>query len=456
MSRLRGAGLRAQLAAALAAVAVVSVALTTALASSGLEARLRDAADDRLAESARHSAELSAEIYARDRGWSRRGVTELGHLARMNGYRLRVRDGADRALGTVRLAGEHASAQVRVAGATVGTVDVAPIGGSALTAEDRRLHHRLNRLHLLAGLLALGLAGGAAVLVAPVLARPLRRLTEVARRMEHGALDARAGSGGGREIEQVGHALNRLAETLERAETMRREAAADIAHELRTPLGGIVARIEAAQDGVLADEGANLDAIHTEAMRLTRLVEDLGRLADAQQPGLLLDRQRIDLAAIARRRAAHQADFFAARDVALEQDLTPSIMEGDGARLEQIVDNLLANALRYTDPGGHVMLRVHPAGEDVELEVTDTGIGIRPEDLPHIFERFWRSEKSRSRATGGAGIGLAIVRELVDAHDGLIDVESTFGVGSSFRVSLPVGQPRNASAGQAATSARIR
>jgi len=437
MSRLRSAGLRAQLAVALAAVAVVSVALTTVLANSGLESRLREAAAERLTESARHSAELAAGIYTRDRGWTRDGIAELGHLAQMNGYRLAVSDRTGRSLRPVRLTGVRASARVLVDGEPVGGVEVAPVGGSAITPQDRHLHDRLNRLHLLAGLLALGLGALAAMLVAPALARPLRRLTDVARRMEQGALDTRARPGGGREIEQVGHALNRLAETLEREEEIRREAAADVAHELRTPLGGIVARVEAAQDGVLADERANLDAIHTEAMRLARLVEDLGRLADAQRPGLLLDKQQIDLADIARRRVAQQADLFAARDVALELDLAPASLRGDAARLEQVVDNLLSNALRYTDPGGRVTLRVCCAGEEVELEVADTGIGIREEDLPFLFERFWRGEKSRSRATGGAGIGLAIVRELVRAHDGQIEVESTPGGGSRFRVTLP-------------------
>ncbi|MFP5362420.1 MAG: sensor histidine kinase [Thermoleophilia bacterium] len=218
-------------------------------------------------------------------------------------------------------------------------------------------------------------------------------------------------------------------------------AAADVAHELRTPLGGIVARVEAAQDGVLETDRA-LAAIHDEALRLTRLAEDLARLADAQRPGLLLDKQHVDLAQIARRQASRYAGEFAAKEIAVALDLDAADVMGDGARLEQVVDNLLSNALRYTDRGGRVALRVRTGAEEVELEVSDTGIGIRVEDLPHVFERFWRGEKSRSRATGGAGIGLAIVRELVRAHDGRVDLDSTRGAGSSFRVWLPSGAGR--------------
>lgn len=436
MSRLRESGLGARLALALAGVAVVSVALATLLANAGLDSRLRAAARERLDESGRHSAELAAEVYARDGGWTRAGLNELDHLARMNGYRLGLADRTGRRLLTGIAAGDHTRATVRVGAATVGSVEVTPAGGTAVTDQDRHLHSQLDRLHLLAALLALCIAVAAAALLAPRLARPLRRVTEVARRMERGELDRRVAAGGGREIQQVGHALNRLAETLEREEQIRREAAADVAHELRTPLGGIVSRVEAAQDGVLESDRA-LEAIHTDALRLTRLIEDLGRLADAQRPGLLIDKQPVDLAEIARRQADHYADFFTSKDIAFERQLQPTPVRGDEGRLDQVVDNLLSNALRYTDPGGRVTLGVRPLDGHVELEVSDSGIGIRAEDLPHLFERFWRGDRSRSRETGGAGIGLAIVSELVRAHDGRIEVESKAGQGSTFRMRLP-------------------
>ena len=144
-----------------------------------------------------------------------------------------------------------------------GTVIATPVRGTLLTSEDRTLHDRLNRLHLLAGALALLLGLVAAGVIAPLLARPLRRLTAAARKIQLGDLDARVVAGGTPEIRELSQAFNRLAETLEQEEQIRRHAAADIEHELRTPLAGIVSRIEAAQDGVLADERANLGAMHT-------------------------------------------------------------------------------------------------------------------------------------------------------------------------------------------------
>jgi two-component system sensor histidine kinase BaeS len=256
--------------------------------------------------------------------------------------------------------------------------------------------------------------------------------------MERGEVDVRVAPGGAAELEGLGRALNRLAETLEHEEEIRKANAADLAHELRTPVNGLLSRIEAAQDGVLPGLD-NLEAMHAEALRLTRLLDDLARLADAERPGLLLDKRPVDLAAVAERVAASFAPRFNGSGVALVVDAAPVEVLGDEDRLEQVATNLLANAWRYT-ASGEVRLWVARDGDEAVLEVSDTGVGIPPEDLRHIFTRFWRGDRSRSRATGGAGIGLAIVRELVGAHDGRIDVDSTPGHGSTFHVVLPAGK----------------
>ncbi len=179
------------------------------------------------------------------------------------------------------------------------------------------------------------------------------------------------------EIAAVAAALNRLAETLQQEEALRKESVADLAHELRTPVMGILARVEAAQDGVLEDDAANLSAMHDEALRLSRLLDDLSALAEAERPGLLLDAEPVDLAAIARAQTAAFAGAFADKGIALAADLRPAPVNGEPKRLEQIVVNLLSNALRYTDAGGRVLVTVRPdAGGDALLEVSDTGIGI--------------------------------------------------------------------------------
>ncbi len=439
MSRLwRRVGLRERLAFALAAVAVLSVAMGTVLADSGLDSRLNQYARDRLHSAATHGADLAATLYRTQSRWTAGAVTELGHLAEMDGYRVVLSNAAGRILGPVTPArGPAASAIVRVHGANVGKVTVTPVRGQILTGEDRNLHSRLATLHLIAGAVALVLGLLAAVLLARALARPLHRLTEAARRMQHGDLDVRVKPTGAPELRELAVAFNHLSETLEHLERIRRDAAADVAHELRTPLAGIVSRIEAAQDGVLPDEQANLEAMHTEALRLARLIADIGKLAEAQQPGLTLKKETIDLRELAEQRLGIQRDAAQEKRIVFIAHLTDAQAYGDRGRVVQIIDNLLSNAVRYTDPGGTVTVETSQDGPQAELAVTDTGIGIAGDDLPYIFERFWRGERSRARATGGAGIGLAIVAELVRAHNGRIDVESRPGEGSRFTVTLP-------------------
>lgn len=433
---MRLSSLRARLAFALVAVAVLAVALATLLANLGLDPRLNEAARTRLDRAASHTASVAAVTYRDAGGWSSPARQTLRHLAELDALRIAVEPPHGNTIAITRPPrGATANADVVVRGRVVGTVIVSAESGSLLTPEEQHLRHSLDRLHVAAGAAAIFGALLIAFLLAETLSRPLRRIRRTAERLERGELDARVEAGGGDEVHSVARALNRLAETLEHEEELRRATVADVAHELRTPVNGLLARIEAAQDGMLSGP-ENLEAMHGEALRLVRLLDDLSRLSDAERPGLLLEKQPLDLAEVARNVAASFTPHFAEAGIAFAVEIEPVWIEGDPARLGQIVSNLLSNALRYTETGGTVTLRVASKENEALLEVVDTGIGIAADDLRHIFTRFWRGDRSRSRATGGAGIGLAIVRELVRAHDGRIDVESALGRGSSFRVRL--------------------
>jgi signal transduction histidine kinase len=327
---------------------------------------------------------------------------------------------------------------VQVAGPLEKAETVSP---QLLAEEDRFIDSRLGTVRTWGIGAALFVALLSAGLISITLVRPLRRLTTATDRMGEGDLQARAAVGGGAELSRLGSSFNRLAASLEREDELRRAAAADIAHELRTPVTGIVARIEAAQDGVMADPGANLAAMHEEALRLARLIEDVSQLAEAEKPELLVEKSRVDFGTIVRHRADAQADFFRAKGIVFECEVASVPVHADPSRLEQIVDNLLSNALRYTDAGGVVRIRVRHRGAHGVLDVSDTGIGITADEQARVFDRFWRSDRSRSRATGGSGIGLAVVRELVDAHGGDVGLESAPGRGTRFRVTLPALRP---------------
>lgn len=426
---------------AFVAVALLGAVVTMVYSSISLTARLEASAKARLQNSSTHFGDVAAVVSDGGR-WSQQSIETLHHLAQIDSLAVRLYDALGElvfehpASGPVE-PGAAASAPVLVGTRKIGSVDISRDDGRLFTEEELQLRRQLIRTNVIAGATSAAIALAVALYLAVTLSRPLRRIRAGAEAMGAGDLGTRVPETGDDEIGAVAEALNSLAETLQQEEALRKESVADLAHELRTPVMGLLARVEAAQDGVLADEAANLSAMHDEALRLTRLLDDLSALADAERPGLLLAAEPVDLGALAQTQAGVFSDSFADKGITLSCDTATVVVDGEPKRLEQVIVNLLSNALRYTDRGGSVALTVRREEDDAVLEVIDTGIGISSEDLPRVFTRFWRGEKSRSRATGGAGIGLSIVRELVRAHGGTIAVESAPGRGSVFRVSMP-------------------
>lgn len=450
MSWLSSLGLRTRLAVGMVALAVFAVGLATLLSNQGLDPRLTTAAKARIARSTSQLAVIAADDYRHHGGWTTPDTADLERLADTNGLRMSVVAADGRVLALPDHARPEpgdvpiARAPVVVNGRTVGSILVRANPSQLLTQEDVGLRRSLDSLHLLAGAISVVAALFIAFLLAHTLTTPLRRARLAAEGIARGDLDIRITPAGGAELRALGDALNRLAETLQDEEKLRKASVADLAHELRTPVGGLLSRIEAAQDHILPDEAANLNAMHAEAMRLTRLLDELSRLADAERPGLLVAKVPVDLATC----AAQQVDAFRAlamqRGVSLHAVLPSAWISGDADRVGQIIANLISNAIRYTPGGGHADVLTRVDGDQAVLEVRDDGLGIAEADIPHIFKRFWRAEKSRSRDTGGAGIGLAIVRELVEAHDGTIEVESALGEGSTFRIGFQAIKPPKA------------
>jgi two-component system phosphate regulon sensor histidine kinase PhoR len=227
------------------------------------------------------------------------------------------------------------------------------------------------------------------------------------------------------------------------------EFVASVSHELRTPLTSIMGFLDLVldeDDSVSRDVRQQLDVVKRNAERLLRLVSDLLVTAQAAEGRMALEVLSVDLSAMVQQAVAELAPQAAAKEIALEQQLAPcATVRADPTRIRQLVDNLLSNAIKYTPPGGQVSVRLQELGEEVELLVRDTGIGMSAEDLSSVFTRFFRSEDAESRAIQGIGLGLAISRSIVDAHDGRIEVESAVGEGSTFRVRLPRKGPHRTS-----------
>lgn len=278
----------------------------------------------------------------------------------------------------------------------------------------------------------------AAVLLTRTVLRPVRTLTAATSSLGQGDLGRRVPVEGRDEIARLGRAFNRMAGSIQAGEERQRRLTGDVAHELRTPLANIRGYVEAFQDGYLEPTPELLASLHEEVMLQQRIVDDLQDLALAEAGALTYHFSAVDLGELLETcRIAHRARAEEA-GVRLEVSTggRPVAVGADPYRLRQAVGNLVSNAVRATSPGGAVTLELAEDGERALVRVRDTGAGIPQEHLPHLFDRFWRGDASRGRRTGGSGLGLSIVRQIVRDHGGWVDVTSTVGEGTTFTVTL--------------------
>lgn len=307
---------------------------------------------------------------------------------------------------------------------------------------EQPLLNRLNQAAMLAGLVGGVIGLALALVLAYRFLRPIDQLTRAASRISHGDLSQRVQADAGDEVGLLARTFNRMAESLEKAEQNRRAMTADIAHELRTPLAVQRAQLEALQDGIYPLTAENLQPLLDQNRLLSRLVDDLRTLALADAGELGLELAPTDFPALIGRIVERFQPEARTRDVELSFVCAPECdnltLNLDSARIEQILTNLLSNALRYTTAGGRVVLTLRRSSESAELAVQDSGPGISPEDLAHIFERFYRAERSRSREDGGTGLGLAIARQLARAHGGDLLAANHPAGGAIFTLRLPI------------------
>jgi len=291
--------------------------------------------------------------------------------------------------------------------------------------------------------LAVSIAGLTALLLALVFAntilKPIRTLKAAASRMERGDLSQRVSIKANGEIGALAHAFNTMADSLSRSEQVRRNLVSDVAHELRTPLMNIRGYLELLQDRVLEPTPETLASLYEETTLLSRLVADLQDLSLAEAGQLHLARQPISLEEVVGQAVQIVQPHLASKNLALRVHIPPDLprVEADQERVAQILRNLLSNAILHTASQGEINITASVIETLVKISVRDSGVGIAPEHLPYLFERFYRADPSRARATGGTGLGLAIVKQVVEAHGGQIVVESQPGKGTCFTFTLP-------------------
>jgi two-component system sensor histidine kinase BaeS len=280
------------------------------------------------------------------------------------------------------------------------------------------------------------------VLLSRGLSAPIVALSKAAREIGSGNLQQRVPENNhSRELDDLARSFNRMAADLENAETLRQNMLADISHELRTPLAVLSGQLQAALDKVYALDEEKLANLYGQTQHLIRLVEDLRLLAQAEAHQLPLAIASVNLADLWRELAANFSLVAQEKGIRFRVDNMDRLphLSADPGRLRQVFSNLLANAIHHTPPGGEIVVSSTVEGKQIVLTIRDTGEGIAPEQLPHLFDRFYRADTSRTRDTGGSGLGLAIVKALVEIHQGKVVAESAgHNKGSTFTVRLPM------------------
>lgn len=327
---------------------------------------------------------------------------------------------------------------VQVDGETVGWIVEAPDAFQQNPAEQGFID-RIQQTLWIAAIASAGLALIIGILLVRTLTKPIRELTEATIAVASGDLEQRVTVRGLDELSRLAESFNRMSADLGRAESLRKQMTADIAHELRTPVSVILSHISALEEGVLPATEENFEVIREETERLGRLIEDLRTLSRVDAGEIEFTLVPVSPAHIleSASRAHHPlaSEHGIELQVDIDEDL-PKIM-ADRDRIAQVFDNLIGNAIRYSPEGGKIRLTAREYRDGVEFVVSDSGPGINEEDLPRVFDRFYRADPARGRELGGSGLGLAITKSIVESHGGRIGVESTPGQGAAFTLWMP-------------------
>ena len=435
-----GSTLGLRLALAFVGVALAAVALSAVLTAVFSAADVSSLAGRQRHELASAFAVAAASSWEQNQGWATASLEPVIDLAENSGVQLEVLDTAGHVVaatfGFASATGPTASAPVLADGQQVGSV-LAGLTGSGLGAADAVLRTALLRaIAGTAGLAAL-LALVVGLVVSRRITRPVGRLISVTGAMASGDRSARVGEiQAPGELRELATTFDQMADTLDYEDKIRRDLVASVAHELRTPVAVLQAGHEALLDGVTEPSPHELGSLRDEVLRLARMVDALQTMAAADAAVLQLTRERRDLADIAASAADSLARRFEAAEVVVERQLAPAPVLADERWMHQVVTNLLGNALKFTPSGGTVTIRTRQDGPDGVLEVADTGVGIPADELPHIFDRFWRGQAATQ--TSGSGIGLAIAAQLALAHGGTLTAASQPGEGTRLTLTLPL------------------
>lgn len=321
----------------------------------------------------------------------------------------------------------------------VGTVNISYFGPYFLSEADFKFLDSLNKILIGIGAFSLMISIVVGFLFARRLSRPILKTVEVTKQISEGDYRVRIEEEktNTNEVEELIESINNLASSLENQELLRRQLTADVAHELRTPLTTVQTHIEALIVGVWEPTTERMQSLYDEMTRINKLVSDMERLAKVESDNLKLDKTQINLLELSNKIINNFETEVKNKNQIISVIGNCPEISADTDRISQVLINLVSNAVKFTPVGGEIRITISETDDSVVLSVEDNGIGIAENEIPFIFERFYRADKSRNRMTGGSGIGLAIVKSIVTAHGGTVEVVSRLNEGSCFIITLP-------------------
>lgn len=458
-----------QLAAGFAFIVLITVAVISITANGLISHQFEQyVAQQRKMSSEQLAQSLSFQYHAEDGTWNVDYIHGLGMYALKDGYLIRLSDAEGQVIWDAEnhdmtlchqimqdirtqmsqrrpdLDGNFTTYRydLKQNDEVIGYLDVSYYSPYYLNESDFRFLDSLNRILLVVGICAAAAAAAAGAVLAKSLSVPLLKVTEITRKISDGDYGARLENENGQtqEIAALSGAVNHMAERLERQETLRRRLTSDVAHELRTPVANVSLNLEMILDEVWEPTKDRLQSCYEELGRISGIISDLEKLRQMEAENMNLELEPVNLLELAQAVETAFEPDLKKKKLTCEVSGEAAAVMGDQRRLHQVIFNLVSNAVKYSTEGGSIQIRVKQEKHKAVLIVEDQGIGMAEEELPLIFERFYRTDLSRSRKTGGAGIGLAIVKAIVQAHQGTVTVTSKVGCGSRFAVTLPAGE----------------
>lgn len=444
-------------------IALCSVLLTGFLINRTIDSSFYEYMRKNQEDRNKRIVENLAEYYKQYGGWDRTFINYIAHSTMASGINLKIIDlkgnvvyqsmgrthGMMGGMGWMGMGrrwmtdegGEYkvVSLPIEVDGKKVGEAEIGYYGPAVLLSQDIDFKERINTILIVSVVSSVAVAAIGSWIFSSRLTRPIIEIINTTSDMAKGNLKKRVSNINSEdELGKLAHSVNRLGEWVESLEDLRMQMTSDIAHELRTPLSVVQSHIEAIMDGVWEPTPERIRVCYDEIVRLSSMVKDIEKLSSYEKGAVQLEISEFDFGEMIEEVKDYFRLMFEDKGVELRISTGDNLKyRGDRYKIKQVMINMLSNALKFTDRGGTVGLKALNGGDELVIIVEDTGRGISKKDLPFIFERFYRADKSRNRATGGSGIGLSITKAIVELHGGRIEVQSEEGKGSKFEVHLP-------------------